>query len=106
MLDNERLIYKMLLEQKLKLVTSATLYKSSPVGAYEFPVVRFGEKPFRGKDFALTQFPSDCTLLSSWNTELIEKVFSYAGEEARSRDVYDGYHSSDDTKTYNLSTSH
>ena len=106
MLDNERLIYKMLLEQKLRLVTSATFYKSSPVGAYEFPVVRFSEKPFYGKDVVLTQFPSDRTLLSSFNTELVEKVFACAGEEARSRDVYDGYYSCNDPKAQKLSSSH
>lgn len=84
MLDNERLIYKMLLEQKLKLVTSARLYESSPVGVYEFPVIRFSERPFCENAAAvLTQFPSDRTLASSWNTELIEKVFASAGEEAK-----------------------
>ncbi len=106
MLDNERLIYKMLLEQKLGLVTSATLYKSSPVGAYEFPVVRFSEKPFWGKDVAVTQFPADGTLVSSWNTELVEKVFAYTGEEARSRDVFDGYYACNDPKVQGITSSH
>ncbi len=107
MLDNERLIYKMLLEQKLKLVTSARLYESSPVGVYEFPVIRFSERPFReNADAVLTQFPSDRTLASSWNTELVEKVFASAGEEAKKQDVYDGYFSCNDPKSVNLSSSH
>lgn len=107
MLDNERLIYKMLLEQKIRLVTSATLYKSSPVGAYEFPVVRFCEKPMRNNSAApSTQFPSDRTLASAWNPELTEKVFACAGEEALSRDVFEGYFSCNDPKRQNVSSSH
>ncbi len=107
MLDNERLIYKMLLEQKLKLVTSARLYESSPVGVYEFPVIRFSERPFcENADAVLTQFPSDRTLASSWNTELVEKVFASAGEEAKKQDVYNGYFSCNDPKSANLSSSH
>lgn len=107
MLDNERLIYKMLLEQKIRLVTSATLYKSSSVGAYEFPVVRFCEKPMRDNSAVpSTQFPSDRTLASAWNPELTEKVFACAGQEALFRDVFEGYFSCNDPKRQNVSSSH
>ncbi len=107
MLDNERLIYKMLLEQKIRLVTSAKLYRSSSVGAYEFPVVGFCEKPMRkNSDVPSTQFPSDRTLASAWNSELTEKVFAASGEEARSRNVFEGYFSCNDPKQLKLSSSH
>lgn len=107
MLDNERLIYKMILEQKLRLITSGILYKSSSVGAYEFPVVRFSEKPFQENENAvLTQFPSDRTLASSWNTELVEKVYASLGDEARKLDVYGGYFSQNDPQADKLSSSH
>ena len=45
MAQNERLIAKMLLEQKTDLVTSATAYESSSVGSYEFPKTSFAAKP-------------------------------------------------------------
>ena len=107
MLDNERLIAKMVLEQKLRLVTSADFYKSSSVGNYEFPVVEFGEKPLRGKEgVSTTQFPSDRTLAASWNTALTEKVFACIGEEARAHSVYEGYLSVNDPANSNISSSH
>ncbi len=77
------------------------------MGAYEFPVVRFSEKPFQGKENAvLTQYPSDRTLASSWNTELVEKVYASLGDEARKQDVYGGYFSSNDPQANDLSSSH
>ena len=107
MLDNERLIAKMVLEQKLRLITSADFYKSSPVGNYEFPVVEFGEKPLRGKEgVSTTQFPSDRTLAASWNTALTEKVFACIGEEARAHSVYEGYLSANNPVNSDISSSH
>ncbi len=107
MLENERLISKMTLEQKLNLVTSSKLFRSSPVGKYEFPVVRFRKRPFQGsRDAVLTQFPSDRTLASSWNLNLVRKVFCAAGEEARYFNAFDGYYSFNDPKKQGVSASH
>lgn len=83
MLANERLIYKMSLEQKVKLVTSLNLYENSPDENYEFPVFKLTRNPLEecAGVFA-TQFPSDKALASSWNASLVSEVYSKRGDEA------------------------
>lgn len=82
MLANERLIFKMSLEQKVKLVTSIKLYENSSDENYEFPVFRLTRDPLEGgAGVFATQFPSDRALASSWNNALVTEVYSKYGEE-------------------------
>ena len=82
MFENERLIYKMSIEQKVKLVTSPNLYQNSADENYEFPVFRLTLNPLEGSTgiFA-TQFPSDRALASSWNPSLITEVYKNAAKK-------------------------
>ena len=82
MLTNERLIFKMSLEQKVKLVTSLNLYENSANENYEIPVFRLTRNPLEDEAgvFA-TGFPSDRALASTWNMPLVKEVYSKHGEE-------------------------
>ncbi len=82
MLANERLIFKMSIEQKVRLVTGLNLYESSPDGDYEFPVFKLTRNPL--EDCAgvfATQFPSDKALAASWNMPLVTEVYAKHGDE-------------------------
>lgn len=97
MLDNERLIVKMSLEQKVKLVTSLTMYESSPVDNYEFPVFRLKAQPYEGRaDICATQFPCDRALASTWNAPLIGEVYGAIGEETRAVHSYGYFNNTND----------
>lgn len=97
MFENERLIYKMSIEQKVKLVTSPNLYQNSADENYEFPVFRLTRNPLEGSTgiFA-TQFPSDRALASSWNPSLITEVYKKRGEEAFAVKPYSYFNVTDD----------
>lgn len=97
MLENERLIYKMSIEQKVKLVTSLNLYENSADENYEFPVFKVTRNPLEGSTgiFA-TQFPSDRALASAWNPSLISEVYKKRGEEAFAVKPYSYFNVTDD----------
>ncbi len=95
---NERLIMKMLLEEKLQLITSADFYRSSSVGGYEFPELEISAQPFLSDKSALfTQFPSDNALASAFNRVLSRNVYLAVGEEARAQNPYACYSVSEHT---------
>lgn len=96
---NERLIFKMSLGQKIKLITSTEVYKSSPVGGYEFPVFNLTENPLVGMDGAYaTQFPSDRALANSFNPALVSEVYSLAAKEAGAYSAYGAYNVQDSSE--------
>lgn len=79
---NERLIFKMSLEQKVKLVTSSKLYENSANENYEIPVFNLTRNPLKDcSGVFATQFPSDRALASTWNMPLVKEVYSKRGEE-------------------------
>ncbi|MDE6505596.1 MAG: glycoside hydrolase family 3 C-terminal domain-containing protein [Clostridia bacterium] len=103
MLANERLIIKMSLGQKVRLITSPDLYKSSPAGNYEFPVFTLSPRPSDNSGgFFATQFPCDKTVANSWNMPLISKVYRSAGAETRSADGYAAFKVTDGVKSENF----
>ena len=94
----------MSLEQKVKLVTSLTLYESSPVGGYEFPVFKLKGQPYKEcPALCVTRFPSDRALAASWNLPLIGEVYNAIGEESRRVDPYGYFNNTDDYTLENLS---
>jgi len=96
---NERLIIKMLLEQKTELLTSAEHFRSASVGAYEFPQAEFLPRPTAAfPDAVLTQFPSDRALASAFHPDLTERVYRAAAEEARTVNPFGVYLVSDHLK--------
>lgn len=96
MLTNERLIFKMSLEQKVKLVTSLNLYENSANENYEIPVFRLTRNPLEDEAgvFA-TGFPSDRALASTWNMPLVKEVYSKHGEEVSAVKKYAYFNVSD-----------
>lgn len=104
MLANERLIFKMSLEQKVKLITSLNLYGNSSDENYEFPVFRLTRNPLEGTAgvFA-TQFPSDRALASSWNNALVTEVYSKHGEEVATVKKYAFFNVTDSVAAENVS---
>ncbi len=104
MAQNERLIAKMLLEQKTDLVTSATAYESSSVGSYEFPKTSFAAKPAKFfPDAVTTQFPGDRALAATFNASLVRNVYRAVGEEAHAVTPYGGYLVTNDFRRENIS---
>lgn len=104
MLANERLIFKMTTEQKIKLVTSTNLYENSANDNYEFPVFRLSRNPLEGcADVYATFFPSDGALASSWNMPLIAETYFKRGEETGAVKKYSYFNVSDDLKAENIS---
>ncbi len=103
MLANERLIIKMSLGQKVRLITSPNLYKSSPAENYEFPVFTLSSRPSDNSDgcFA-TQFPCEKTLANCWNMPLVSEVYLNAGAESRSADRYAAFKVTDAVNAENL----
>ncbi|MDE6667121.1 MAG: glycoside hydrolase family 3 C-terminal domain-containing protein [Clostridia bacterium] len=104
MLANERLIFKMSLEQKVKLLTSTNLYENSSNENYEFPVFRLTRKPLEGSAgvFA-TQFPSDRALASCWNSALVTEVYAKHGEEVATVKKYPYFNVTDCLSAENIS---
>lgn len=104
MLANEQLIVKMSLEQKVKFVTSFNAYESSPVGNYEFPVLRLKGQPYDDcPDVCATRFPSDKALAASWNLRLIGDVYSAIGNEMRRLNPFGYFNNTDDNALENVS---
>ncbi|MDE6558248.1 MAG: glycoside hydrolase family 3 C-terminal domain-containing protein, partial [Clostridia bacterium] len=104
----ERFIVKMSLEQKLRLITSTEFYKSNPVGGYEFPVFDIKNQPYGEgcKGVRVTQFPSDAALISSWNTPLVEEVYSAIAAEARFKNSFAYFACTNDLSGENLTSEH
>lgn len=104
MLANERLIYKMSIEQKVKLVTSLNLYENSKNENYEIPVFRLTRNPL--EDCAgvfATQFPSDRALASSWNAPLVAEVYKKHGDEVATLKQYAYCNLTDSVTAENIS---
>lgn len=104
MAENERLIIKMLLQQKTELLTSVKAYESSSVGSYEFPETHFAAQPTKSfPDAVTTQFPSDRAMAATFNLPLVQTVWRAAGEESRTVNPYGGYLVTDDEAKENVS---
>ena len=94
----------MSLEQKVKFVTSLTVYESSPAGHYEFPVFKLKNQPNdECPEVFATRFPSDKALASTWNTGLISEVYNAIGEETRRVHPFGYFNDSDDYTLENVS---
>lgn len=96
MLANERLLKKMSLEQKLKFITSPTLYETAEVDSYSFPVLKFGVHEF--KDTVATQFPSERNLAATWNMQLVGDAFRAIAAECRVVNSYEYFGASNDVE--------
>ncbi len=84
MIKNKGLIFKMSLEQKIRLITSATYGVSCAVDNYEFPVLRFSPNPVADKEeIYTTHFPSAKALACTWNLPLINSIYKCVGNEAK-----------------------
>ncbi len=103
MLANERLIFKMSIEQKVKLVTSLKLYENSANENYEFPVFKLTRNPLDGESGVYaTQFPSDRALASCWNNALVTEVYSKRGEEVAAVKKYACFNVTDSLSAENI----
>lgn len=107
-LKYERFIAKMSTEQKVRLITSTELFKSSPVGSYEIPVFELKNQPFDEscKGVHATHFPSDKALASSWNPELAGDVYAAIGEEVRAVNSFAYFNCSNDLSKEKITSDH
>lgn len=75
MRNNERMIQRMSLEDKIRFILCGKLYGSSEVKGYNFPSFYLNEDDYKfDKDIAKTIFPCQKALADSWNVELQEKI--------------------------------
>ena len=104
MIKNKELIFKMSLEQRIRLITSETFGESRAVENYRFPIVKLSSNPAavtEGK-FA-TVFPSDKALACTWNLPLVRSVYGCIGNEAKANAPYGCFHLSDNRTFENVS---
>lgn len=103
MLANERLIFKMSTEQKIKLVTSTVMYENSPDDNYEFPVFKLSRNPLKGCEGFATQFPSDRALASTFNMPLVAEAYAKRGVETVALQKYSYFNLSESLKDEKIS---
>ena len=73
----------MSLQQRIRLITSADLYKSRTLEGYDFPQMHWQADPLRGLGARVTRFPSDRTLACSFDPALVQRVYACIGAEAK-----------------------
>ncbi len=83
MIKNKRLVFAMSLQQRIRLITSADLYKSRTLEGYDFPQMHWQADPLRGLGARVTRFPSDRTLACSFDPALVQRVYACIGAEAK-----------------------
>lgn len=104
MIKNKGLIFKMSLEQKIRLITSATYGVSCAVENYEFPVFRLSPDPVADKrEIYSTHFPSDKALACTWNLPLIGSVYKCIGNEAKALTDFPYFNVSNNLPRENIS---
>lgn len=104
MIKNKGLIFKMSLEQKIRLITSATYGVSCAVENYEFPVFRLSPNPVADTgDIYTTHFPSDKALACTWNLSLVSDVYKCVGNEAKGLVDYAYFNVSNNLPRENIS---
>lgn len=89
-LNNQRLISKLSLGQKLQLICSGDFYNTSAVEGVEIPTLKIKNHPFDEgcENLCLTRFPNAIALAGAWNNSLVEEVFRAVGEEARAENSF------------------
>jgi beta-glucosidase len=90
MLDVEELLASLSLEDKVKLVSGASAWRTHPIDTAGIPVLKVSDGPngVRGDGgVAAASFPVGICMASTWDSDLIEQVGHAIGEEAKSKDV-------------------
>lgn len=104
MIKNKGLIFKMSLEQKIRLITSATYGVSCAVENYEFPVFRLSPNPVADQEeIYTTHFPCDKALACTWNLPLISSIYRCIGNEAKGLVDYGYFNVSNNLPRENIS---
>ncbi|MGN1295949.1 MAG: glycoside hydrolase family 3 C-terminal domain-containing protein [Bacilli bacterium] len=81
MRNNERMIQRMSLEDKIRFILCGKLYGSSEVKGYNFPSFYLKDDGSTKGDGPTTIFPSQKALADAWNVELQEKITTLNYEE-------------------------
>ena len=81
MRNNERMIQRMSLEDKIRFILCGKLYGSSEVKGYNFPSFYLGDEEKVESDNPITIFPNQKAIADSWNVSLQEKILTLSFEE-------------------------
>ncbi len=103
MIKNERLVYSMTPEQRIKTITGVEFYKNRSQDGYAFPVFDVCKNPLESAGARLTAFPSDSALACAWNSSLVEKVYKCEGNEAKASVVNPYYNITNSLEDFDAS---
>lgn len=85
MIKNERLVFSMSIQQRIRLITSAELYKSRAMDGYAFPQMQLLPDPMQNGEGRVTRFPSLTALACAFDGSVVRRVYDCIGNEAKAR---------------------
>lgn len=84
MLNHDKIINRLTIEQRISLVFSAQKLKREPIAEFDFHTISVDCNPFSGRNGYFTYFPQYKALASTWNTNIIQLAGKYSAIENNS----------------------